>query len=670
MADAMAAVAEPLDPLDGPRTMWPGTERMLPFSSAATVLCATVVLLRTHPSRTKEERTNTVDAAVAERYNALLSRVRVWILILGTFGQITFWKSTRPVFGMTDMQAPLAIVLTFVMSHVLTRSVDPARRDAFFRALLISGILSIRVCRSLDLITAEDSAAFVRSAAAALETTYDVASTWFCFAMGGVIGVLQPMEPAAWRIVFIGFLTFSSLIPPAMAYALCGQSAWLRAAAQVLLLPTLLGLLLESLVRGLIQRVLASIVRNEQAMALPGDAPLASAVAATGTTSAAAAGSTTTSNPSTSPMSAPVCSLDALETVGVLGFGSSAQVRLVRERATGELRALKSVFKARNGRRLREDTYRRIKEEAAILQLVHQHAFIVRLHGSFEDASCVHLVLQYASNGTLSQWLNEPCDEVSARLLSAEIAAALAHLHTHSIVYRDLKPDNVLVNGDGHVMLADFGVSKRITSSTRQARRSLVGTEGYIAPEIVQCGGAGGMSDSRLEGDADGYSFSVDWWSFGVLLHVLLTGEEVIGIATIYEALAAPPELRDRFAAERLESGPPGSMSNEARELILGLLVFEPTERLGTAGGARDVKAHAFFTPIDWQLLEQLALPPPLPKLKGPNINLELQHPGAARPAAAAGATAPTAAAAADVPRASSQKPKRATRSPAPSRSL
>ena len=65
MADAMAAVAEPLDPLDGPRTMWPGTERMLPFSSAATVLCATVVLLRTRPSGTKEERANTVDAAVA-----------------------------------------------------------------------------------------------------------------------------------------------------------------------------------------------------------------------------------------------------------------------------------------------------------------------------------------------------------------------------------------------------------------------------------------------------------------------------------------------------------------------------------------------------------------------------------------------------------------------------
>ena len=139
-------------------------------------------------------------------------------------------------------------------------------------------------------------------------------------------------------------------------------------------------------------------------------------------------------------------------------------------------------------------------------------------------------------------------------------------------------------------MLADFGVSKRITSSTRQARRSLVGTEGYIAPEIVQCGGAGGMSDSGLEGDADGYSFSVDWWAFGVLLHVLLTGEEVIGIGTIYEALAAPPELRDRFAAERLESGPPGSMSNEARELILGLLVFEPTERLGTTAARETSK--------------------------------------------------------------------------------
>ena len=309
----------------------------------------------------------------------------------------------------------------------------------------------------------------------------------------------------------------------------------------------------------------------------------------------------------------------------MLGFGGTAQVRLVSERATGELRALKSVFKARGGQGLSESSIRRVLEEREILRAVHDHAFVVGMYGAFEDASCFHLVLEYAANGTLSQWLDNPLREEPARLLTAEMCAAIAHIHRHAVVYRDLKPENVLVHRSGHIMLADFGVSKRIVESTRQERTSLVGTVGYIAPEVLRLEGRRRMAGQlaadaapataeggNADGGDEGYSYAVDWWSLGVMVHLLMTGSEVFGLHTIYGLTEAPPErclevTRERVAEELM--GP------HACDLVMRLLEFVPALRLGGTGGASEVQAHAFFESIDWQALEQLALPPPLPTL-------------------------------------------------------
>ena len=270
-------------------------------------------------------------------------------------------------------------------------------------------------------------------------------------------------------------------------------------------------------------------------------------------------------------------------------------------------------------------SYCRVLEEREILRAVHDHAFVVGMYGAFEDASCFHLVLEYAANGTLSQWLDNPLREEPARLLTAEMCAAIAHIHRHAVVYRDLKPENVLVHRSGHIMLADFGVSKRIVESTRQERTSLVGTVGYIAPEILRLEGRRRMAGQlaadaapataeggNADGGDEGYSYAVDWWSLGVMVHLLMTGSEVFGLHTIYGLMEAPPErclevTRERVAEEL--------MGAHACDLVMRLLEFVPALRLGGTGGASEVQAHAFFESIDWQALEQLALPPPLPTL-------------------------------------------------------
>ena len=118
---------------------------------------------------------------------------------------------------------------------------------------------------------------------------------------------------------------------------------------------------------------------------------------------------------------------------------------------------------------------------------------------------------------------------------------------------------------------------------------------------------------AAAEGESDeGYGYSVDFWSLGVMLHFMITGSEVFGMRTIYGLMDAPPEqcvelTRKRVAAELLGS--------DACDLVMRLLDFVPTSRLGSEGGASAVQAHAFFASIDWQALEQFALPPPLPSL-------------------------------------------------------
>ena len=508
----------------------------------------------------------------------------------------------------------------FVLLHRTTHALAGAERNLIYRFAWNVGNLAFRLSRLLDLLRAHDRILFVRSTAHMLSSEYALTTTWSCFFLGWVVSMMQESIPSSSPRPRVSYLVASTIllptVPPWVAYAVTSEHVLLLVTLKVSMVPMLVGVLLEQLQRRAVKHLLGQTVRNELALQLPPAARLHKG-------EALAAGE------------APF-SLADFEPVGILGFGGSAQVRLMRckERSSGgsgKLVAIKSVFKKRGGRALDSSCIARVLEEQEILRAAHSHPFIVQLHDAFEDAHCFHLVLAYASNGPLSYWLiNNPLEESVARLVGAEMLAGLAHLHSLGIVYRDLKPENVLVLGSGHVVLADFGVSKRLRRGDSEiGTKSLVGTPGYIAPEVLaqrKMSVAGApVSPARLTDDAapsdetDGaYSFSVDFWALGINLHILLTLNEPFQTHTIIELLdsSGTSELASAKLAALAEERLSDTLSPVARGLLHRLLVLNPLARLGAGkAGAREVMEHPFFDSIDWEALVRLELPPPLPNL-------------------------------------------------------
>lgn len=215
------------------------------------------------------------------------------------------------------------------------------------------------------------------------------------------------------------------------------------------------------------------------------------------------------------------------------------------------------------------------------------HPFIVQLRYSFQTKSKLYLILDFINGGHLFYHLYRQgiFSEDQARVYTAEIVSAVSHLHNNGIVHRDLKPENILMDVDGHVMVTDFGLAKEIDESSRS--NSLCGTTEYMAPEILQ---------------SKGHNKNADWWSMGILLYEMLTGQ--------------PPfthpnrkKLQEKIINEKLKLPP--RLSSEAHSLLKGLLQKEPLKRLGSgAKGAEEIRTHKWFRTINWKRLETREVEP------------------------------------------------------------
>lgn len=281
---------------------------------------------------------------------------------------------------------------------------------------------------------------------------------------------------------------------------------------------------------------------------------------------------------------------DDFEPLTCLGKGTYGTVLLVRHKLTGALYAQKQFRKA--SLTMHKKLVEQTKTERAILESVNRYPFIVNLYYAFQDHEKLYLILEYAQGGELFTHLamERMFSEDVAAFYLAELVLALEHLHLNiGVIYRDLKPENCLLDSEGHLLLTDFGLSKVAVNGDDRCNSSL-GTIEYMAPEVIQ---------------GKPYGKACDWWSLGALGFDLLTG--------------SPPfkgnnnaKISEKIIKQKLVL--PYYLGPDAKDLLTRLLRKEPHKRLGyhMPKDIHTIKNHRFFRKIDWKALERRELDPPI----------------------------------------------------------
>ncbi|XP_034941256.1 cAMP-dependent protein kinase catalytic subunit PRKX [Chelonus insularis] len=279
-------------------------------------------------------------------------------------------------------------------------------------------------------------------------------------------------------------------------------------------------------------------------------------------------------------------SIDELKIIKTIGTGTFGRVVLCKHRGVSLALKVLSMIDV-----IRLKQVEHVKNEIAVLKEVN-HPFIVNMVWSGRDQSRIYVLLEFVVGGELFSYLRAAgrFTGPTSCFYAAEIVCALDYLHSKHIVYRDLKPENLLLDHEGHLKITDFGFSKKLSDRTW----TLCGTPEYLAPEIIQ---------------SKGHNKAVDWWALGVLIYEMLVGY--------------PPFFDDNpFGIyEKILGGKidwPKYVDPIGKDLIKKLLIADRTKRLGNMRqGSEDVKKHRWFKTIDWQLVQQKALTPPIvPQVK------------------------------------------------------
>ncbi|KAJ5047071.1 uncharacterized protein L3040_002914 [Drepanopeziza brunnea f. sp. 'multigermtubi'] len=281
------------------------------------------------------------------------------------------------------------------------------------------------------------------------------------------------------------------------------------------------------------------------------------------------------------------------EPLRCLGKGTFGTVLLVKQQTTGRLYAQKQFKKASLTvhKRLIEQT----KTERSILESVNRHPFVVKLFYAFQDHAKLYLILEYAQGGELFKYLAEErmFPESTASFYMAEMVLALEHLHRNlGVVYRDLKPENCLLDSEGHLLLTDFGLSK-VSVDENDRCNSVLGTVEYMAPEVIQ---------------GHKYGMAVDWWSFGALGYDLLTGSPPF-------VAQNTAKIQEKIVKQKVVM--PYFLGPDSKDLLTRLLRKEPNKRLGgnMPKDMQAIKKHRFFRKIDWKKLALREIEPPIQPL-------------------------------------------------------
>eukprot|EP00930_Biecheleria_cincta_P034412 TRINITY_DN23789_c0_g1_i1.p1 TRINITY_DN23789_c0_g1~~TRINITY_DN23789_c0_g1_i1.p1 ORF type:complete len:795 (+),score=100.36 TRINITY_DN23789_c0_g1_i1:97-2481(+) len=270
--------------------------------------------------------------------------------------------------------------------------------------------------------------------------------------------------------------------------------------------------------------------------------------------------------------------------MSVLGRGSFGEVFQVAHKVTSRVYAMKVL---RKNKIISRNLTRYAVTERNLLSYI-RHPYIVRLHYAFQTSNCLVLVLQYCSGGNLSDLLKREgsLPEVVVRLYMAEVLLALEHLHARQVVYRDLKPENVVIDDESHALLTDFGLSKEGVEGL-QGTRSFCGSVAYLAPEILA---------------RSGHGKAVDLYGLGVLLFEMLSGQPP------FYSRDRDTLFRNITSAKLLA---PARANQKSAHLIFELMHRDPANRLG-ANDTSEVRDHPFFAVIDFEkiLKREVTIPP------------------------------------------------------------
>uniref|UniRef100_A0A8C2Q5F4 Protein kinase C n=1 Tax=Cyprinus carpio TaxID=7962 RepID=A0A8C2Q5F4_CYPCA len=267
------------------------------------------------------------------------------------------------------------------------------------------------------------------------------------------------------------------------------------------------------------------------------------------------------------------------------------KVLLAELRGTGEWFAVKELKKDVV---LMDDDVECTMVEKRVLALAWENPFLTHLYSTFQTKEHLFFVMEYLNGGDLMFHIQEKgrFDLYRATFYAAEIVCGLQFLHSKGVIYRDLKLDNVMLDGDGHIKIADFGMCKENVFGENRAT-TFCGTPDYIAPEILL---------------GQQYSFSVDWWSFGVLVYEMLIGQSPFH----------GDDEDELFESIRMDTPHyPRWITVDTRDMLEKLFERDPSRRLGIVG---NIRGHLFFKTVNWSALERKEVEPPFkPKVKAPN---------------------------------------------------
>ncbi|XP_016045093.1 protein kinase C delta type [Erinaceus europaeus] len=284
------------------------------------------------------------------------------------------------------------------------------------------------------------------------------------------------------------------------------------------------------------------------------------------------------------------CTIENFTFHKVLGKGSFGKVLLAELKGRKEFFAIKALKKDVV---LIDDDVECTMVEKRVLALAWENPFLTHLYCTFQTKEHLFFVMEFLNGGDLMYHIQDKgrFELYRATFYAAEIICGLQFLHSKGIIYRDLKLDNVMLNQNGHIKIADFGMCKEDIVGEKQAS-TFCGTPDYIAPEILQ-----GLK----------YSYSVDWWSFGVLLYEMLIGQSPFH----------GDDEDELFESIRVDTPHyPRWITKESKDILEKLLEREPTKRLGVTGR---IRSHPFFKTINWTLLEKCEMEPPFkPKVRSP----------------------------------------------------